>query len=98
MNQLESLKDFHHEFSSNGKNYKAHIQHYDVLSQDEIIDYKVVEGELLVQLYSDEGCQTFKVLMDDKSIKQTDSSRIAIDPHMIETIGLIIDMENEPWL
>lgn len=92
-NDLPIENGFYEEFDFQGKKYIAHIQHYLNLPEDEIINYRVIDGEFLIHLYSLDGCKTFKVFLDEQLIWQTNTSKFLVPPEMIEVIGFVIDMK-----
>lgn len=82
---------FHEEFDFNGRQYIAHIKHYTVVSEDEIINYHVSDGEFLVHLFSLDGCKSFNIYLDDNLIWKTSSS-IMVEQELVDVLGFVIDM------
>lgn len=81
------------EFNTNGKKYRADIFPYQSLSEDGIIDYKVIDHEFVVNLYSEDGAQTVKIYRNAGVLRQTGIGEITLDRSMLELLDLIIELE-----
>lgn len=92
-NELPIENGFHEEFDFKGNRYVAHIKHCTVVSEDEMINHHVCDGEFLVHLFSLEGCKSFKIYLDDNLIWKT-SSTIIVEQELVDVLGFVIDMRD----
>jgi hypothetical protein len=83
---------FKEQFEFKEQNYLAHIKHYTVVSEDELIQFRVKDGEFLVHLFSLEGCVSFKIYLDEDLIWKSCSSEIIAEQELIDVLGFVIDM------
>ncbi|MBO9572437.1 MAG: hypothetical protein J7497_09545, partial [Chitinophagaceae bacterium] len=67
-------------------------KHYTVVSEDELIQFRVKDGEFLVHLFSLEGFVSFKIYLDEDLIWKSCSSEIVTEQELVDVIGIMIDM------
>lgn len=87
--QAGFIEDFEYEDNY----YLAHIKHYTAVTEDELFNNHVCDGEFFVRLLSFSGCVSFKVYLNDDLTWRSNSSTILVDQRMVDVIGIVIDMK-----
>jgi hypothetical protein len=83
---------FTHQFTSGMEQYSIYVRQNSEVTEDEFVDYRMVDGEYLVQLSSKLEDITFKLGVNDVGGWKTYPSSTGIDKRLIETIGIIIEL------
>jgi hypothetical protein len=84
-------KGFIDHFDADDVTYMVHIKHFFILDEEERKMYNVQEGQFLVHMFSNDGCKSFKLFLDDQLYWVTDSDESFIEREFVEIIGSIID-------
>jgi hypothetical protein len=87
-------KGFTHQFTA-GEHYSVYVRQYHEVTMDEIIDYRMIDGEYLVVLSvlsSKSEDITFKLGVNDDGGWKTYPTSTGLEKPMIETIGIIIEL------
>jgi hypothetical protein len=73
-----------------GIQYNLDVKSFLELSEQDRKEYRVYDGDFLVNLSSPEGSKRFKVFVGDDLFWTTNASPIIIDPELVEQIGFMI--------
>lgn len=85
---------FTHQFTA-GEQYSVYVREYHEVTMDEIIDYRMIDGEYLIVLSvlsSKSEDITFKLGENNNGGWKTYPTSTGLEKPMIETIGIIIEL------